>query len=114
MKNDFKSQGYRYRVLGKLEFADVYYGKHNTTDEYISECLDAEIAGDSFLYIRKGDVFYFYVDEGANKDGLAEDVMYKHLAHEFPDETLLNSMYNCSILSENLYLLGQRTKIINT
>ena len=113
MKNDFKSQGYRYIVLSKLEFADVYYGKHNTTDEYISECLDAEIAGGSFLYIRKEDVFYFYVNERANKDSLAEDVMYKHLAHEFPNETLLNSMYNCSILSENLYLLGVAIKVIN-
>lgn len=110
MNVKFTSQGYEYRVVDALQFCDLYYGEHNTTDEYILSCIKAELGGNQFLCIRKDDVFYFLLSEKVKEDKLAEDLLFTHFAEHFPDATLLDSIYNCTIVAENLYILSKRIK----
>ena len=110
MNNKFTSQGYEYRVVDALQFCDLYYGEHNTTDEYILSCINAELGNNQFLCVKKDDVFYFLLADKVKEDQLAEEILFSHLAVYFPDETLLDSIYTCTILTENLYILSKRIK----
>lgn len=73
MKTKFTSRGQRYELLNKMDFCDVYYGNHNTTEEYILPCLDAEMnefTPSTVIYTSRDNILYFYISEDATYDDI--------------------------------------------
>lgn len=77
IKSNFTSRGQRYELLNKLDFCDVYYYGHNTSEEYILHCLDAEMqefTPNTVIFTQHGDTIYFYIDDKATFDDIINAV----------------------------------------
>lgn len=91
MKQSFSSRGIKYHAVDKLSFCDLYYPEHNTTDEYISDCLDAEMGEfDPSTVIWKviDGEYYFYISEGVTHDDIFNAVVDSLEGEEREDMTL--------------------------
>lgn len=60
-----------------MDFCKEYYGQHNTTDDYILPCLEAEMtefdASGGVIWTQTGDVMSVYV----NKDKASAKSLFK-------------------------------------
>lgn len=107
MKVTFTSRGIKYHVVDRLTFCDLYFPSHNTTDEYILECLEAEMNEynpNTVIWKKFGDDYYFYINPesvtaqdltNASLDSLeseAGDITFRE-AYEWAEQLMDNFVY---------------------
>lgn len=114
MKKTFTSRGYTYRLCeNELEFCDLYYGEHNTTDEYILSCVAGEFAGLKVWWGKTPEgEYYCHLSKDITEDKLYLYVLHDHLTEEFGEElTLIDTQDTAIIITENLLELKALTLI---
>lgn len=110
MNQTFTSRGIVYHLVDDLTFCSIYYGDHNTTDDYIRDCLTAEAAPQKGLWKKKDEDYYFYLHPEVTQEDILYVVM-DHLEEECQDETFLDAFYWAVDLVDSFWFLLSKPRI---